>query len=61
MIMWLSECCEAPPLGDALSAGIINYNYTVTGVCGRCWDRCVFFVEDPGEPFDTNEEKHGER
>tara|TARA_Y100000296_G_C5138582_1_gene239672 strand:+ start:667 stop:798 length:132 start_codon:yes stop_codon:yes gene_type:complete len=32
-----------------------------SGFCGHCLDNCIFFGEDAGEPFDTKEEKYGER
>ena len=59
-IKWFSECCEAVPLGDVLDESTIPYGGP-SGFCSRCYDNCIFFIEDTGEPFDTREEKYGER
>lgn len=57
---WFSECCEAVPMEDTLDESTIPYGGP-SGFCSRCHDNCIFFVEDAGEPFDTREEKYGER
>jgi hypothetical protein len=57
---WISECCEASPLGDVLDESTISYGGP-SGFCSTCHDNCIFILEDMGEPFDTNEEKWGER
>ena len=56
---WFSECCEAVPIGE-VDESTIPYGGP-RGFCSRCNDNCIFFVEDMGEPFDTQEEKMGER
>jgi len=56
---WLSECCDARPIGE-MDFSTWNYGGP-SGFCGHCLDNCIFFGEDPGEPFDTKEEKYGER
>ena len=64
---WLSECCEAPPLGE-VDMGIIEegvkYHNPIQplGFCSECYNGSLFFTEDTGEPFfDTKEEHYGER
>ena len=57
---WISECCEARPLGDVVDESTIPYGGP-RGFCSTCHDSCIFFVEDAGEPFDPQEEKRGER
>ena len=59
-IGWISECCYAGPLGDMLDESTIPYGGP-SGFCSRCKGGCVFILEDMGEPFDTQEEKRGER
>ena len=56
---YISECCFAYPIGE-LDMSTVKYGGP-SGFCGRCWDNCTFLVEDMGEPFDTREEKYGER
>ena len=56
---WLSECCDAIPVGE-VDEGTIPFG-GASGFCSRCLDNCIFTVEDDGEPFDTNEEKWGEK
>ena len=56
---WRSECCEAVPHGG-LDMSTVNYGGP-SGFCSTCLDNCIFFVEDAGDPFDTKEEKYGER
>lgn len=56
---YISECCFAYPIGE-LDMSTARYGGP-SGFCGRCWDNCIFLVEDAGEPFDTREEKYGER
>jgi hypothetical protein len=72
-IGWISECCEASPVGDMLDEGNIPYELVAdlptylylyggpSGFCSSCKDTCIFALEDMGEPFDTQEEKRGER
>jgi len=56
---WLSECCEAVPVGEVDEA---NVNYGISGFCSKCLEACGFYEgEEVGEPFDTREEKYGER
>ena len=57
---WISECCEARPLGDVVDESTIPYGGP-SGFCSTCHGKSIFFVEDAGEPFDTQEEKRGER
>ena len=57
--MWFTECFEAVPLGE-VDESTIPFGGP-SGFCSRCKDNCIFFVEDMGEPFDTQEEKWGER
>ena len=57
---WISECCEAVPLGDVVDESTIPFGGP-SGFCSTCHGKSIFFVEDMGEPFDTNEEKWGER
>ena len=57
--IWTSECCYADPVGG-LDMSTINSGGPM-GVCGYCYDHCNFLVEDTGPPFDTREEKDGER
>ena len=57
---WISECCEAVPLGGEVDESTIPYGGP-SGFCSRCKDNCIFVLEDMGEPFDTQEEKRGER
>ena len=57
---WISECCYAGPLGDMLDESTIPHGGP-SGFCSRCKGSCVFILEDMGEPFDTQEEKRGER
>ena len=56
---WVSECCDAEPHGE-LDMSTLNYGGP-SGFCSRCYDNCIFFVEDTGDHFDTVEEKRGER
>ena len=56
---YISECCYAYSSGE-LDMSTIKYGGP-SGFCGRCSDNCIFVLEDMGEPFDTNEEKRGER
>ena len=56
---YISECCFAYPIGE-LDMSTARYGGP-SGFCGRCWVNCIFLVEDAGEPFDTREEKYGER
>jgi len=56
---YISECCFAYPIGE-LDMSTVKYGGP-SGFCGRCWDNCIFVLEDAGEPFDTREEKYGER
>ena len=60
MSEWISECCEASPLGDMVDESTIPFGGP-SGFCSRCKDNCIFVLEDLGEPFDTQEEKRGER
>ena len=60
MSEWISECCEAVPLGDMVDESTIPYGGP-SGFCSRCKGNSIFFVEDMGEPYDTKEEKRGER
>ena len=62
---WISECCEARPLGDmvivrCLDESTIPYGGP-SGFCSTCKNNCIFILEYMGEPFDTKEEKMGER
>ena len=57
---WISECCEARPLGGEVDESTIPYGGP-SGFCSTCHGKSIFFVEDAGEPFDTQEEKRGER
>ena len=57
---WISECCGTSPLGDMLDESTIPYGGP-SGFCSSCKDNCIFILEDMGEPFDTKEEKMGER
>ena len=57
---WISECCEAVPLGDVVDESTIPFGGP-RGFCSTCHGKSIFFVEDMGEPFDTHEEKRGER
>ena len=57
---WISEGCEARPLGDVVDESTIPFGGP-SGVCSTCHGKSIFFVEDAGEPFDTQEEKRGER
>jgi len=57
---WISECCEAVPLGGEVDESTIPFGGP-SGFCSTCHNSCIFFVEDMGEPFDTQEEKRGER
>ena len=55
---WLSECCEASPIGEVDE----SVNYNPIGFCSKCLEGCGFYDgEEVGEPFDTKEEKRGER
>ena len=56
---YISECCFAYPAGE-LDMSPVKYGGP-SGFCGRCWDNCIFVLEDEGEPFDTKAEKYGER
>jgi len=56
---YISECCFAYPTGE-LDMSTVKYGGP-SGFCGRCLDNCTFVLEDAGEPFDTKEEKYGER
>ncbi len=56
---YLSECCFARPFGE-LDMSSARYGGP-SGFCSRCLDNCIFLEEDMGEPFDTKEEKYGER
>ena len=59
--LYISECCFASPVdGLELDMSTVAYGGP-SGFCGRCHDNCIFVLEDMGEPFDTNEEKWGER
>jgi len=59
-IDWISECCEAEPFGE-LDMSTVNHGGP-SGFCNRCLDNCIFVPsQDPGDPFDTKEEKYGER
>ena len=60
MSEWISECSEARPLGGEVDESTIPFGGP-SGFCSTCHDSCIFFVEDAGEPFDTQEEKRGER
>jgi hypothetical protein len=57
--LYISECCFASSIGE-LDMSTVAYGGP-SGFCGRCHDNCIFVLEDIGEPFDTNEEKWGER
>ena len=57
---WISECCEAVPLGDVVDESTTRYGGP-SGFCSSCKGNSIFFVEDAGNPFDTQEEKRGER
>ena len=57
--IWESECCFAEPYGE-LDMSTFEYGGP-SGFCSRCYDNCIFYMPDPGEPFDTREEKYGER
>ena len=57
--LYVSECCFARPIGE-LDFSTVNYGGP-SGFCGHCLDNCIFLPEDMGEPFDTKEEKYGER
>jgi len=57
---WLSECCDAVPMGDRLDESTTPYGGP-SGFCSTCKDNCIFVEEDKGNPFDTKEEKYGER
>ena len=57
--LYISECCFAHPATE-LDMSTVKYGGP-SGFCGRCYDNCIFILEDMGEPFDTNEEKRGER
>ena len=50
---WISECCEASPLGDVLDESTIPYGGP-SGFCSTCKDNCRVVLEDMGEPFDSN-------
>ena len=60
MIDWVSECCDANPMEDMLDMSTLPYGGP-SGFCSSCHDNCIFFVEDTGDHFDTQEEKRGER
>jgi len=56
----LSECCEAIPIGEVDESML--YGSSPLGLCSQCLDNCDFYEgEEVGEPFDTREEKYGER
>ncbi len=57
--IWFSECCDVEPMGE-MDMSTVSYGGP-SGFCSRCHDNCIFFVEDTGDPFDTVEEKRGER
>ena len=55
---WLSQCCEAIPVGE------VDESFgEAIGFCSKCLDSCDFYEGEieVGEPFDTQEEKRGER
>ena len=55
--MWASECCDAGPAqGTEVDESTIKYG-GATGFCSHCKDTCGFYYVDPGDPFDTREEK----
>jgi|TARA_R110002020_G_C16157929_1_gene763168 hypothetical protein len=56
---YVSECCFAYPAFE-LDMSSAEYGGP-SGFCSRCQDNAIFLVEDSGEPFDTKEEKYGER
>jgi len=56
---YISECCFANPVGE-LDMSTVPYGGP-SGFCGHCLDNSIFVLEDAGEPFDTREEKYGER
>ena len=59
--MWLSECCDVGPAqGTEVDLSTIPYG-GATGFCNHCKDTWGFYYEDPGDPFDTRQEKHGDR
>ena len=59
--MWASECCDVGPAqGTEVDESTIKYG-GATGFCTHCKDTCGFYYVDPGDPFDTREEKYGER
>jgi len=59
-VEWISECCDAEPISD-LDMSTVRYGGP-SGFCSVCKDNCIFVpVEDPGDHFDTKEEKRGER
>ena len=60
MIEWLSECCEGVPM-DEVDVGEFGVGWAF---CYECLNYGSFF--NPADdcmdaPFDTQEEKHGER
>ena len=59
MTEYISECCFAEPATE-LDMSSVPYGGP-SGFCSRCLDNCIFVLEDAGEPFDTKEEKYGER
>ena len=59
-VEWISECCDAGPISD-LDMSTVLYGGP-SGYCSVCKDNCIFVpAEDPGDHFDTKEEKRGER
>jgi|TARA_R110000824_G_scaffold130097_3_gene291760 hypothetical protein len=45
---YISECCFAYPAGE-LDMTTVKYGGP-SGFCGRCWDNCIFVLEDNISP-----------
>ena len=66
MIDWVSECCDANPMEDMLDMSTLPYGGP-SGFCSTCHYNCIFlaieedYETEPGDHFDTQEEKRGER
>jgi len=54
MYEYLSECCDSRPAMEIDES-------TMTGFCGHCLDDSGFYREEIEPPWDTREEKYGER
>ena len=43
-LMWVSECCTAPPIGELDMSSVLFGG--PSGFCSRCYDNCIFIVEE---------------